>query len=183
MHRLRSSIALVPAAVAAVACGCGSGSAAPSTVAPATWHASVCKAVATFGKAADPAYMTLKGLSLQFQYGLPKQSETRDKEVRVTTSLADASTRFRESVEAAGIPRVDQGRPYDEAIVAALRDFESDMGNLRDRARALPQGDGRASSDALLTPDFEAALKRLGSRLDAARARYGVAQDPCPSAS
>ena len=183
MYRLRSSVTVIPIAVAAIASGCGSGSSGGTTVSQQAWHTGVCKAVSQFSKDSGPAWVTFQGLSLQFQYGLPKQSDTRTKEVQATAKLAAAGTRFRQAIEAAGIPAIDQGAAYDRAVISALRDFEGDLNRLHDRASALPPGTGGASKDALLTPDVEASLTHLGEKLKAARTRYDVHMDKCAANS
>jgi hypothetical protein len=177
MH-LRPFIA-IGATTALLASGCGSGSASQKTVDVHTWHDSVCTAVDHFAHDAKHPYYELQGLSLQFTYGLPKQSETRTKELAATEALANAGASFRSSVEAAGVPRVNGGLEYDRAVIAALRQFEADMRGLHDRAGKLPQGDGPASKDALLTPAFESSLKRLGAAMTKARSHFPVHLEAC----
>lgn len=169
----------IGATAALLASGCGSGSASQKTVDMHTWHDSVCTALDRFVHDTKDPYYELQGLSLQFKYGLPKQSPTRTKELAATEGLADAVASLRSSVEAAGVPRVNGGLEYDRAVIAALRQFEADMRGLHDRADRLPQGDGPAAKDALLTPAFESSLKRLGAAMTKARSHLAVHMAAC----
>jgi hypothetical protein len=145
------------------------------TVAPARWRTTVCAALAAYGRDAQRDYTTLEGLSLQFRYGLPKMSETRDKESTATAALVDDTRRFRHAVEAAGIPRFAHGADYRTEIVSALQQLEDRLEALHTGAVDLPTGDDRPPKDALLTPRVVAALRHVGERLQQARERYPAA--------
>ena len=177
--------ALTAAAVAvliAMTTACGGSKAAAATVPAATWQKTVCGALETFSDRVNKPYTTLQGLSLQFRYGLPKQSETRDSETDATAELLAQTTTLRTSVEGAGIPRFAHGAEFQREFVAALRELESSLDSLHQRAVQLPSGSGPATRDSLLTPDVDAAAKQMGKRMQAAKTRYPAAtQYACSS--
>lgn len=174
-HPARALTAAAVAALIAIATACSDSKAATPTVPAAAWQKTVCGALKTFSQGVNKPYMTLQGLKLQFRYGLPKQSETRDSETDATAELLAQTTTLRTSVEGAGIPRFAHGAEFQREFVAALRELESSLDSLHQRAVQLPSGDGPAARDALLTPDVDAAAKQMGERMQVAKTRYPAA--------
>jgi hypothetical protein len=181
-HPAGALAAAAVAALIAISTACGDSKAAATTVPPAAWQKTVCGALKTFSDGVNKPSLTLQGLSLQFQYGLPKQSETRDSEIDATAELLAQTKTLRMSVEGAGIPRFAHGAEFQREFVAALRELESSLDGLHQRALQLSSGDGPATRDALLSRDVDAAANHMGTRMQAAKTRYPAAtQYACSS--
>jgi hypothetical protein len=167
-----AAFGLVVVAAATMAAGCGGSSTSAATVSPERWQTSVCSAIGQYQHAIMRDAHRLNGLTLEFEYGVPKSSDVRRKETAATAALRDDTGTLRRQIEAAGVPRIDHGAELSAEFVAALRELEERFDALHSEALDIPTGQGRAPADALLVPKMLVAMDRVSRRMRAAHERY-----------
>jgi hypothetical protein len=84
---------------------------------------------------------------------------------------ANADT-ARRSVAAAGTPRVDRGPQVEAGFVAALLAVHDNLAIVHRQALAIPQGDARAPTSALLTGQLQTAFAQFQQQLQHVRDQY-----------
>jgi hypothetical protein len=174
--RVIASAAAALLALTAAACGTGSSSprVAAKTVSAAQWNTAVCGSIGRYGKATEHPLLVFQGLHLEFKYGLPKQSEVRQKQIGASQSIVIATDRLITELEAAGTPRTTHGRAFANELVASFQELRDSVDQIHDQATALPTGTGQADKDSELSPEIGAALEEFGKRADANRKTNGA---------
>jgi hypothetical protein len=165
-------------ALAVAACGGGGGSgAAASTVPAGQWADTICSSLQRYDKATKQSFLVFQGLHLQFQYGVPKQSDVRDKQMKASAAILQATDQLIANAKAAGVPRTAHGQAFTDELVSALHELRDSVDGIHDQALSLPTGSDRADQGAELSPQIGAALEQLGKRLDADKATNGGGVD------
>ena len=96
--------AVVVLALTSAACGDSGGSAA-KTVSAVQWVDTVCGSLGRYDKATRQPFLVFQGLHLQFKYGVPTQSDVRDKQIAASQSIVTATDHLIAELEAAVRPR------------------------------------------------------------------------------
>jgi hypothetical protein len=139
VRRSVASAIVVVLALAAAACGGGGGSgAAASTVPAGQWADTICNILQRYDKATKQSFLVFQGLHLQFQYGEPKQSDVRDKQMKASVAILQATDQLIADAEAAGVPRTAHGKAFTDELVSALHELRDSVDGLHDRALSLP---------------------------------------------
>jgi hypothetical protein len=178
---MRSSVAsaaVVVLALAAAACGSGAGSGvAASTVPAGQWVDTLCSKLERYDKTTMQSFLVFQGLHLQFKYGVPKQSDVRNKEMKASAAIVQATDQLIADAQAAGVPKTAHGKAFTDELVSALQELRDSVARVHDQATSLPTGSDRADQGAELSPQIGAALEQLGTRLDADKVTNGAGID------
>ncbi len=169
-----ASAAVVVLALAAVACG---GGVAASTVPAGHWVDTLCSDLERYDKTTKHSFLVFQGLHLQFKYGVPKQSDVRDKQLKASAAIVQATDQLIADAQAAGVPKTAHGEAFTDELVSALQELRDSVARVHDHATSLPTGSDRADQGAELSPQIGAALEQLGKRLDADKVTNGAGID------
>ncbi|MEV6931663.1 hypothetical protein AB0M46_45215 [Dactylosporangium sp. NPDC051485] len=131
---MRAARLLAAALLLCAAAGCGDGG-----VEPKRWATVVCTALAPWRN--DIAGLTAKA---QQQLGAAKTPEaTKANIVDLLSGAETASEKARSGVEAAGVPRVQDGKKVAEQFTASLTKARDAYGNAKRTVSDLPTADGK----------------------------------------
>jgi hypothetical protein len=170
--------AVVVLALAAAGCGSGGGSGVVATTVPAgQWANTLCTSLGRYDRTTKQSFLVFQGLHLEFKYGLPKQSAVRDKQMRASAAIVQATDQLIADAQAAGVPKTAHGKDFTDELVSALRELRDSVARVHDQATSLPTGSDRADQSAELSPQIGAALEELGKRVDADRVANGAGID------
>ncbi len=173
-----ASAAVVVLALAASACGSGGGSGVAAKTVPAgRWANALCSNLARYDKTTKQSFLVFQGLHLEFTYGVPKQSDVRDKQMKASSAIVQATDELITAAQAAGVPKTAHGRAFTDELVSALRELRDSVAHIHDQAISLPTGSDRADQSAELSPQIGAALEQLGKRVHADKAANGAGID------
>jgi len=169
--------AVVVLSLAAAACGSGGTGVAARTVPAGRWAKGLCGSLERYGRATRQPFLVFQGLHLEFDYGVPKRSDVRTKEMKASAAIVRSTDELIAETQAGGVPRTAHGKPFTDQLVAALRELRDSVAHVHDQATSLPAGSGRADKDAELSPQIGAALEQLATRLRADKAANGAGLD------
>ena len=173
-----ASVAVVVLALTAAACGRGAGSGvAPRTVPAGPWANTFCRSLDRYDKATKHSFLVFQGLHLEFTYGVPKQSDVRDKQMNASAAIVEATDQLIADARAAGVPRTAHGKAFADGLVFALQELRDSVAQVHDEATSLPSGSDRADKGAELSPQIGAALEQVGKRVHADKVANGAGID------
>jgi hypothetical protein len=173
-----ASAAVVVLTLAAAACGGGDGSGAPAkTVLTGQRADTLCGSLKRYDTATKQSFIVFQGLHLQFQYGVPKQSDVRDKQMKASAAIVQAADQLIADAQAAGVPKTAHGKAFTDELVSALHELRDSVDRIYDQATSLPTGSDRADQSAELSPQIGAALEQLGKRLVSDKVTNGAGID------
>ena len=145
---MRRRYAWVPVLVALAIAGCGSSSNSSSSVSPAAYVKSICSAISPFEKDIRARSSALNLSSIK------NPSQGRTALHNFLTAVAGDADHAVTQLQAAGVPKVSNGKAISDGIVNAFSTLKGALSQAADRANTLPTSNAKV---------FKLAAQALGN--------------------